>query len=338
MTGKERIELALQLKQADCVATFEWFIDEKVGKAMTGSADPIEIVESLDVDGINVRADYRKDFSNKDTYVDEWGLTKRLTGDCVSATLESPIRDIARHKDYVFPDTTASHRFKSLEKALDRFGDRRAIIWNLRDGFSDVRDLLGYEEALVQFMLAPGLFGDLLNRSVDYNLELARIAKKRFGVNIVATTDDIANDSGLLFRPELYMERLAPAFKRVIQGYKDMGYYVIKHCDGDVTDVIDCWIEAGIDCLDPIDPGGGMRLDKMRAKYGNSICLKGNIDCKEVLCTGTTQEVAHEVKDAIEQAGKIAYICSSSNTIHHGVNPDNYRAMLDAIRLYGKTT
>ncbi|MHC4636741.1 MAG: uroporphyrinogen decarboxylase family protein [Planctomycetota bacterium] len=336
MTGKERIELALQLKQADCVATFEWFIDEKVGKAMTGSADPIEVVEALDVDGINIRADYTKEFSSEDTYVDEWGLTKRLTGDCVAAPLDSPIKNIARHKDYVFPDTTASHRFRSLEKALNRFGDRRAVILNLRDGFSDMRDLLGYEESLIQFMIEPELFCELLDRSVDYNLELARIAKERFGTNIVATTDDIANDSGLFFRPELYMERLGPAFRRVIQGYREMGYFVIKHCDGDVTDVIDFWIEAGIDCLDPIDPGAGMRLDDMRAKYGNSLCLKGNVDCKEVLCTGTAEEVAQEVKIAIQQAGKSAYICSSSNTIHQGVNPENYRVMLDAIRQYGR--
>jgi uroporphyrinogen decarboxylase len=115
-----------------------------------------------------------------------------------------------------------------------------------------------------------------------------------------------------------------------------MGYFVIKHCDGDVTDVIDFWIEAGIDCLDPIDPGAGMRLDDMRAKYGNSLCLKGNVDCKEVLCTGTAEEVAQEVKIAIQQAGKSAYICSSSNTIHQGVNPENYRVMLDAIRQYGR--
>ena len=27
------------------------------------------------------------------------------------------------------------------------FGDRRAVVFNLRDGFSDMRDLLGYENA-----------------------------------------------------------------------------------------------------------------------------------------------------------------------------------------------
>ena len=336
MTGKERIETALRMEQPDCVGTFEWFIDETVGQALTGSKDPIEIVESLNIDGINIRADYTKEFLSEDVYVDEWGTRRQLTGDCIAATIDNPVKDISSHKDYVFPDTQASHRFATLEKAMNRFGQRRAVILNLRDGFSDMRDLLGYEQALMQFMLEPDLFVELLNRSVDYNLELARIAKERFGTNIVATTDDVANAAGLLFRPARYLELIGPAFKRVIRGYKDMGYYVIKHCDGDISDVIDFWVEAGIDCLDPIDPGAGMRLDQTRAKYGNKLCLKGNIDCKGTLCTATPEDVAAEVKQAIQQAGKTGYILSSSNTIHRGVNPQNYKAMLEALRLYGK--
>jgi uroporphyrinogen decarboxylase len=79
-----------------------------------------------------------------------------------------------------------------------------------------------------------------------------------------------------------------------------------------------------------------MRLDDMRKKYGTSICLKGNVDCKGALCTGTPEDVAAEVKEAMQQSGKTAYICTSSNTIHQGVKPENYRAMIEAIRLYGK--
>jgi uroporphyrinogen decarboxylase len=336
VTGKQRIELALQHKQPDCIGTFEWFIDDAVGKVLTGSDNQIDIVDSLDIDGINIRADYTKDFTSDDTYVDEWGSKRQLTGDCIAVTIDNPVKDITAHKDYVFPDPNASHRFNTLERAMERFGDRRAIILNLRDGFSDMRDLLGYEEALMQFMLEPRHFVDFLNRAVDYNLELAGIAKQRYGTNIVATTDDIANAAGLLLRPEQYFELIGPTFERVIQGYKDLGYYVIKHCDGDISDVIDFWVEAGIDCLDPIDPGAGMRLDKTRAKYASKLCLKGNIDCKGSLCTGTPEDVAAEVRDAIKQAGKSNYILSSSNTIHRGVKPENYKAMLEALRLYGK--
>jgi uroporphyrinogen decarboxylase len=335
LTGKERLLKALRREQPDHVPTFEWFIDDGVGEALTGSRDPVDVVEALDIDGINIRADYAREDTGLDTYRDEWGTVRKLTGDCIAAVLEHPIEDIAAHRDYTFPDPAASHRFLTLERALQRFGDRRAVILNLRDGFSDMRDLLGYENALIQFMVEPELFRELLDRSVDYNLELARRVRDRYGVDIVATTDDVANDTGLLFRPEQYLETIGPSFQRVMRGYKDLGYRIIKHCDGDVTSVVDFWVECGIDCLDPIDPGAGMRLEAFRERHGDRICLKGNVDCKGALCDGREEDVENEVRDCLDKAGRVGYILSSSNTIHRGVKPENYRAMLETLRRWG---
>jgi uroporphyrinogen decarboxylase len=70
----------------------------------------------------------------------------------------------------------------------------------------------------------------------------------------------------------------------------------------------------------------------MKAKVGDLIALKGNIDCVKTLCTGTPEEVKAEVRQALADAGPSGLILSSSNTVHRGVKPENYRAMLDALR------
>ena len=163
MNGRERIQRALRREVPDVVPTFEWFIDASVGKALTGSDDPLDIVERLDLDGINVRADYRKQYLDEVTLVDEWGTKRQLTGDCLPALLESPIQEISQHRQYTFPDPSASHRWATLEQAMERFGDQRAVILNLRDGFSDMRDLLGYEEALMALLLEPQRFPNCLS-------------------------------------------------------------------------------------------------------------------------------------------------------------------------------
>ena len=67
----------------------------------------------------------------------------------------------------------------------------------------------------------------------------------------------------------------------------------------------------------------------MKAKYGDRICLKGNIDCTGALCDGTPEDVAEEVRQCILGGGPGGgFILSSSNTIHKGVKPENFRAML----------
>lgn len=335
MNGKERILAALACEPVDRVPTFEWFIDDKVGNALAGSGDILDVVESLDLDAVNVRPDYGQRPIADDMFIDDWGAKRKLTGDCLPALMEHPIGNIADHAAYEFPDPEAPGRFASLEAALDRFGDRRAVILNIRDGFSDVRDLLGYQEALMQFLLEPVLFGELLGRVVAYNLELARIAVRRFAIRIIATTDDVANASGLLFAPDKYFKTIGPAFEKVMAGYKDLGCLIIKHCDGDVRPLADFWVGAGIDCLDPIDPGGGLTMADMRARFGQGLCLKGNIDCAGALVDGTAEQVRQEVSRCIEQSGKTGLIVSSSNTIHQGVKPENFRAMLDAVREFG---
>jgi uroporphyrinogen decarboxylase len=336
MNGPERLRAALRRDIPDRVPTFEWFLDASVTRALTGREDPIEAAAALDLDGVNVRPDYRRRPIDDDTFVDEWGVTRKLTGDCIPCVVDSPVKDIACHADLPFPDPEAPGRFETLERALRTADGRRAAILNLRDGFSDMRDLLGYQEAMVLLLLEPERFSEMLDRVVEYNLALARVAVRRYGIDIVATTDDVANASGPLIRPSVYFDRVGPAFRKVVQGYRDLGCFVIKHCDGNVRPFVDFWIDSGISALDPIDPAGGLEMAAMKKAYGDRICLKGNIDCAGVLQYGTEAEVEAAVRECLRAGGPGGLILSSSNSIHRGVKPENYRAMLRALRLEGR--
>ncbi len=336
MNGHERIITALQRKRPDRVPTFEWFIDKKVTKALVGTEDILDAVEALDIDGVNVRADYARRFTSPTDYVDEWGTTRRITGEALAAAVDYPVPDITRQKDFRLPEPGGPGRFESLEKALRRFEGRRAIILNLRDGFSDMREILGYENCLISMMIEEAHFADLLDRVVDYNLELARVARERYHMPVVAMTDDVANETGLLINPEIYFRLIAPRFRRVVQGYKSLGYLTIKHSDGDITSVIDWWLDSGVDCIDPVDPAAGLDLGDFKSRYGGRVCLKGNVNCTGPLADGPAAEVAREVRQCIQKAAPGGgFILSSSNTIHSGIKPSNYRAMLDALREFG---
>ncbi|MHC4252884.1 MAG: uroporphyrinogen decarboxylase family protein, partial [Planctomycetota bacterium] len=205
----------------------------------------------------------------------------------------------------------------------------------LRDGWSDMRDLLGYEECLMSVLTEPEHFRALLERVVDHNLALAAAAVERYGIGVIATTDDVATATGLLFPAEVYVEILGPAFRRTIEGFKALSCLTVKHCDGDARELMDFWIDAGMDCFDPVDPGAGLTMEEFKRAYGERICLKGNVDCTGALCEGTEEEVADEVRRCILAGGPEGLILSSSNTIHRGVKPENYRAMLEALRRFG---
>jgi uroporphyrinogen decarboxylase len=66
------------------------------------------------------------------------------------------------------------------------------------------------------------------------------------------------------------------------------------------------------------------------------ITLLGNIDCAHLLTFGTPAEVTAAVKDIIRTASPGGgHVFASSNSIHSGVRPEIFRAMVDAVRTYG---
>jgi len=61
------------------------------------------------------------------------------------------------------------------------------------------------------------------------------------------------------------------------------------------------------------------------------------VDCADLLVRGTEAAVREAVRACLRAAGPGGgYVCSSSNSIHSGVKPELYRAMLTAIREWGR--
>lgn len=337
MNGRERVLRALTLGIPDVVPVFEWSIDAKVVYALCGVTDVLEAVDCLDLDGVVVRPDYTIRMVSGDEYIDEWGARRKRTGEHIPMTVEAPLPDIGGHAEYTFPDPGSPERFESLERAVRRFGSRKAVILNIRDVFSDIRDLVGYENALIALFTRRREYDGLLRRCIEYNLALARIARARYGIEVVVTTDDIADNRGLLFHPSLFFEFIGPRFREITGGLKALGLLHIKHCDGDITAVLDYFIESGIDCIDPVDPTAGMKLDRIKDQYGGRVCIKGNVDCTGTLVSGSSGEVESAVRECIRMAGGGGgYILSSSNSIHSGVNPENFRVMIESAHRIGR--
>ena len=105
---------------------------------------------------INVRADYQREFSRRPDAGRRMGHQAAADRRCPAGAAGKPHRGHAPSSATTdFPTRRLPHRFATLERALKRLGDEKAVILNLRDGFSDMRDLLGYEDALMGLLLEP---------------------------------------------------------------------------------------------------------------------------------------------------------------------------------------
>ena len=338
MNSRERVIAALERREPDRLPTFEWLTSQPIIDAFSPGGSLMDFIEAAGHDAVCCSPSYEKlEVIDEDTFINEFKIKRHLTGaDKYPVAIGHPVTDLDSFKKYQPPALDSSIRFKKIEKAIERFGKEKAIVVNLHDIFSFPRDMMGLDNFLISFITQPELVREIVGFSVDYNLELAKLVKKR-GIEIIGIGDDIADNKGPFVSPDMFREFLYPEFKRVVQGYKKMGFFVIKHSDGNLKPVLDMIIDSGIDCLDPIDPLGGMDMLYIREKYGSRIARKGNIDCVKVLVDGKPDQVVEAVKDCIRKGSPGGgHIISSSNSLHAGINPELYKIMLDAVRKYGE--
>ena len=109
---------------------------------------------------------------------------------------------------------------------------------------------------------------------------------------------------------------------------------VFFHTDGDIFDLIEDFIEIGVDILNPIQTSAGKMSDLPRLKrmFGDRIVFCGGIDTQKLLPLRTPEDVKREVKRVSRILGEGGgYILSSVHTIMNDVPPENVMAMAKAV-------
>lgn len=135
--------------------------------------------------------------------------------------------------------------------------------------------------------------------------------------------------------PAMFAEFITPYLAQLIQGYRERGFYTIKHTDGNIMPIIDQLLEANPHALHSLDPQGGVDIAEVKRLYGNRVCLIGNVNCG-LLDTGTEEEVVESARYALRHGMPGGgYIFSTSNCIYTGMRLARYQLMLEVWRREG---
>jgi uroporphyrinogen decarboxylase len=337
MTGKERIMAALDRQEPDYTPTMEWILSKKVMKAAYGTEDDIEFskIAGLDALAISLDGKNRAVLDGGEKFIDEWGITRALNQEYPIPVVH-PIEEMSDFEAMEIPDPSASYHYQKIKRALKEVGEEKAIVGRVKDVVSMPRDLMGFEGFLESFYTQPELVTALMKMSCDYSCVVCDCLRD-LGIKVIVLGDDIANNNSLLMSPAMYREMVLPHFAKLVQHAKKLGIKVIKHSDGDLNAIVEDLIGAGIDCLDPIDKRGHMNMRELKNKYGRQIAFKGNVDCVETLVSKPLAAVRQETAQAILEGGiGGGLIVSSSNSIHAGVNPENWKYFLEIRKELGR--
>lgn len=254
---------------------------------------------------------------------------------------EATVEDV---RAYPFPKGDDAGRFAGLrERAL---AIRNETPYALVSGISGVVYeicwyMRGLERWFMDMLTEPDFCEALIDQTLNFWLDWFRVFLDEVGdlVDVIMIGDDLAGQSGPLFRPAIYRSLVKPRQKRLAQYIRSRTKAKIwYHTCGACTEYIPDLIDNGVDILNPVQiSAAGMDPAKLKAQFGDRIVFWGGaIDSQRVLPVATPEAVRENVRRNLE-AWKPGggYVFNNVHNIQAGVPPENVLAMYDAAYEFG---
>ncbi|MCC7406967.1 MAG: hypothetical protein IT442_02775 [Phycisphaeraceae bacterium] len=228
----------------------------------------------------------------------------------------------------------------SIEDGRARFAEgRRDGLWCYFagvEGFEATRKMLGDEMSLMAMAEDPEWIRDVSAVHTDVLLRdfnaLWDAGVRPDGVWIYG---DMAFNHATVCSPAMYRELIWPDHKRLVDWAHERGCKFIYHTDGRIHAVLDLYVEAGFDCLQPLEAKAGMDIRELCPVYGDRLAMFGNIDMT-VAGTNDREKVEHEVRSklAAGMATK-AYAYHSDHSVPPTVSWETYQWIIELLDRHG---
>jgi uroporphyrinogen decarboxylase len=345
MNSRERMCKVLNHESPDRVPTWEYAIDRVVYEKLCPGGSYPDVVELLDLDAAaafepscgGYVPGLLDDMKDGETFRDEWGVKRQFCGEMLAYPMEEdvPITNEADLKNYTPPDPNADSRFDRLREHARRFRGEKLNVYAILGIWELSKYLMGIQEFLLAFRRRPDMIKGVFELITDWIVEVSKNAIDS-GADMVMIADDLGHKTGLFAPPELLNEFYIPCLKRVVEAVRKRRAYTFFHSHGNIWKIVDRVIATGIDVLHPMAYEDQMDIRIVKKIFGDRVVVAGNI-ATGALIDQSRDEVVRLVQDTInDTSAGGGHIMMASSSIYSGINPDNYRAMIETVHEYGK--
>ena len=290
---------------------------------------------------------YAKKWETEDSYyyTNNWGTEYRMPKeqalyydliDCVLSKAESEADD----ETYVWP--IPSKFEPNSRKELEDYrtlGYATTISEQFGNGFFQMGPYLyGFEhwfmmmasesKRCLQFM------DKLLEKKMEYYDNIFAVYDGL--VDVTCEADDFGTQIDLMISPKMIKEIILPYHKKLNAYIKSKGdIKMTLHSCGSVSPVIPDFVEAGFDCLNPVQISAAkMAPEFLKNTYGDSISFwGGGINTQATLPNGTPEQVREETKRNIDIfAPGGGFVFSAVHNIQDDVPIENFMAMWETFQ------
>jgi len=275
--------------------------------------------------------------------IDEEGVKKKIFKDGTSTIphyLEFPLKGRKEWEEIFKPrlniNTPARYpqnhsnweKIKSLYNSPD--WDRPVGI-SIGSLFGWLRNWAGFEGIAMLCYDDPELVEEMVSHLATLTCSVIKKAVEEIKIDYAAGWEDMCFNRGPIISPDMVRKFLVPNYKRITDVLRKNGCDIIyTDCDGNINQMIDPWLEGGLNGIFPVEVAAGSDPVAIRKKYKDKVVILGGIN-KRALIAGkdAIRKEIKRIKPYVLEGGWIPHV-------DHRCPPDvtfeNYLYYLDVKR------
>jgi len=340
MTHQQRFLTALRGEIPDRVPMFDFLFQQPLYEHLIGrrpesynGRDAVECAMALHHDAVWVPfggfTGLQPRYLSVNVYQDEWGTTYQKNDSSwpIDAPVDYPIKTREDLNKYIPPDPTLPGRDLEIRAAIAANTNDLAILGGVSGPLCTAWLLMGFERICYALYEEPDLITDVLKLSNNYFKEAARRSVEAGCVGMWIS-EDLGDSNSCFFSIGHFREIFLPYIAELAEYIDSLGVPVLLHSCGNINAYLDDLARTKICSVHPLQRTAHMDLRTIKGKYGNRFCIIGNIDSTRTLPFGTREDVAAEVKEAIEIGSPGGgYVLASDHSLHDGIPIENILEM-----------
>ena len=231
---------------------------------------------------------------------DEWGCVWGHTDvPNMGQVLGHPLEDISKLDSHPLPDYTDESRYTEVEEALREAEEAGKYVTCgiFMVLFERMHTLHGFENTLVDLYADRPAMEALADRIAEVHITFVREVSRRFAGRIDGwtMTDDWGTQQNSFIRFDLWMDFFYPRYRRIFDAMHEAGCDVWVHSCGKVNDIIEGYIQAGVNSVNLQQPRA-LGIEEIGRRYRGRIAFESLADIQATLPSGDEGKIEADVE------------------------------------------
>jgi len=352
LDGRERFTAIMSFRRPDRFPLYEWLgywkdtLDRWYGEGLPAGMTvedyfDFDRIDSLPIDFGPIPRFVPKTLEEDARYrvaVNEMGITTRAlkTSTSMPTFLSFPVKNaesLVKVRERFNPLDLRRYPLTWSPELIDYYRTTdRPVRMRYPGFFWQARDLMGLPYLLTAFYREPRALHGFFDFWADFLIETSKEALGAVKPDYVDFAEDMSYKNGPHISPRLFAEFIQPGYRKVAAFLRSIGVQVIAvDTDGDPTLLLPLLIDAGVNCLIPLEVAAGMDAEKLRETYGRSLLLIGGVDKRAL--AHSREAIQAEVARRFKTAREGGYIPCVDHNVSADISFENFSYYVEQRKL-----